>query len=99
MPASRLITRNVVAARGRSSIRLEPELWDALLKSCRRERQDINYLVRLIETEGYSGSRTSSVRVYVMQYFRAAASESGHEAANHGALDRMLADRHRLHAA
>ena len=99
MPGSRLITRNVVAARGRTSMRLEPELWDALLEICRRERQDINYLVRQIETEGHSGSRTSSVRVYVMQYFRAAACESGHEAANHGALDRMLADRHRLHAA
>ena len=52
MPGSRLINRNVVAARGRTSMRLEPELWDALLEICRRERQDINYLVRQIETEG-----------------------------------------------
>ena len=30
MARSRLINRNVVAERGRTSMRLEPELWDAL---------------------------------------------------------------------
>src|SRR6185312_10030738 len=30
--ATRLVNRSVVAARGRTSIRLEPELWDALLE-------------------------------------------------------------------
>jgi predicted DNA-binding ribbon-helix-helix protein len=99
VPGSRLINRNVVAGRGRTSMRLEPELWDALLEICQRERQDINRLVRQIEAEGHSGGRTSSVRVYVMQYFRVAASEAGHEAANHGALDRPQQDRYRRHAA
>lgn len=99
MPGSRLINRNVVAGRGRTSMRLEPELWDALLEICQRERQDINRLVRQIEAEGHSGGRTSSVRVYVINYFRSAASEPGHEAANHGALDRMSSDRFRRHAA
>jgi len=40
VPSSRLINRNVVAERGRTSMRLEPELWDALAEICRRERQD-----------------------------------------------------------
>ena len=53
-------------------------------RSARRERQDINRLVRQIEATGHSGGRTSAVRVFVLQYFRAAASEAGHEAANHG---------------
>jgi predicted DNA-binding ribbon-helix-helix protein len=99
VPGSRLINRNVVAGRGRTSMRLEPELWDALLEICQRERQDINHLVRQIEAEGHSGGRTSSVRVYVMQYFRTAASEPGHEAVNHGALDQMPSERYRRHAA
>ena len=75
VPGSRLINRNVVAGRGRTSMRLEPELWDALLEICHRERQDLNRLVRQIEAEGNGGGRTSSVRVFVLQYFRAAAIE------------------------
>jgi predicted DNA-binding ribbon-helix-helix protein len=69
-------------------MRLEPELWDALLEICHRERQDMNRLVRQIEAEGHGGGRTSSVRVFVLQYFRAAANEPGHEAVHHGNLDR-----------
>ena len=88
MPSSRLINRNVVAERGRTSMRLEPELWDALAEICRRERQDINHMVRQIEANGHSGGRTSAVRVFVVAYFRSAANEAGHEAAAHGSLDR-----------
>ena len=99
MPSSRLINRNVVAERGRTSMRLEPELWDALAEICRRERQDINRLVRQIEATGHSGGRTSAVRVFVLQYFRDAASEAGHEAANHGALERMSFGHYTQHAA
>jgi predicted DNA-binding ribbon-helix-helix protein len=85
---SRLINRNVVAERGRTSMRLEPELWDALLEICERERQDMSTLVRRVEQAGHSGGRTSAVRVYVLGYFRAAASEAGHVTAGHGPLPR-----------
>ncbi len=88
MAGSRLINRNVVAGRGRTSMRLEPELWDALLEICQREGHDMSRLVREIEAAGHSGGRTSAVRVFVLQYFRAAANEAGHEAAQHGRLDR-----------
>ena len=94
MSGSRLINRNVIAGRGRTSMRLEPELWDALAEICVRERQDMNHLVRQIEATGHSGGRTSAVRVFVLQYFRAAACESGHEAANHGPLDRSMSFGH-----
>ena len=47
--ASRLVNRNVVAERGRTSMRLEPELWDALAEICLREGHDLNRLVRQIE--------------------------------------------------
>ena len=67
-------------------MRLEPELWDALTEICVRERQDISRLVRQIEATGHAGGRTSAVRVFVLQYFRAAASEAGHQAAGHGSL-------------
>ena len=69
-------------------MRLEPELWAALAEICIRERQDISRLVRQIEASGHSGGRTSAVRVFVLQYFRAAATEVGHAAADHGPLER-----------
>ena len=99
MPGSRLINRNVTAGRGRTSMRLEPELWDALAEICVRERRDMNRLVRWIEAAGHSGGRTSAVRVFVLQYFRAAANEAGHEAANHGPLDRVPFNHLTRHAA
>lgn len=86
MTLSRLINRNVVAERGRTSMRLEPELWEALLEICGREGQDMSSLVRKVEQNGHAGGRTSAVRVFVMSYFRDAATEAGHIAAGHGAL-------------
>ena len=84
MTLSRLINRNVVAQRGRTSMRLEPELWDALLEISDREGRDMSSLVRKVEANDHPGGRTSAVRVFVLAYFRAAATEAGHAAANHG---------------
>ena len=83
MGESRLVNRNVTAARGRTSMRLEPEIWDALGEICRRERVPLGELIRRVESGGESG-RTSSVRVHVLQYFRAAATAEGHRVAGHG---------------
>ena len=52
MPGSRLVNRNVVGENGRTSMRLEPELWDALREICRREHMDIGALIRRIEAQG-----------------------------------------------
>ncbi|HET6184167.1 MAG TPA: ribbon-helix-helix domain-containing protein [Acetobacteraceae bacterium] len=84
MPGTRLINRNVVAAGGRTSMRLEPELWDALGEICRREGRDIHELIRSVDGTRHEGGRTSAVRVYIVEYFRAAATEAGHLAAQHG---------------
>jgi predicted DNA-binding ribbon-helix-helix protein len=85
MPRSTLVNRNIVAERGRTSMRLEPELWDALSEVCRRERVSPSELCRRIERAGIPGGRTSAMRVYILRYFRAAATEAGHDAAGHGA--------------
>ena len=84
MPRSTLVNRNIVAERGRTSMRLEPELWDALSEICRRERTSPSELCRRIERAGIPGGRTSAIRVYILRYFRAATTEAGHEAAGHG---------------
>lgn len=84
MRASRLINRNVNAQRGRTSMRLEPELWDALEEICARESLTMAEVIRQIESLGHPGGRTSAVRVHLLGYYRRAASESGHRAAGHG---------------
>ena len=70
MPGSRLVNRNVNASRGRTSMRLEPELWDALSEICQREHIRIGELIRRIEARGHAGGRTSAVRVFIVDYYR-----------------------------
>jgi predicted DNA-binding ribbon-helix-helix protein len=86
MSLSRLVNRNVVAERGRTSMRLEPELWDALGEICEREGQDMSTLVRKVEASGHAGGRTSAIRVYILNYYRSAATEVGHAGAGHGPI-------------
>ena len=72
MAGSRLVNRNVISGAGRTSMRLEPELWDALREIANRERSDLGTIIRQIESQSPSGGRTSAVRVFIVQYFRAA---------------------------
>src|SRR5208282_1167669 len=73
--SSRLVNRNVTALRGRTSMRLEPELWEALEEICRREKLTLGEVVKRVEQRGHPGGRTSAVRVHVLGYFRDAVSE------------------------
>jgi predicted DNA-binding ribbon-helix-helix protein len=89
---SRLVNRNVIAEHGRTSIRLEPELWTALAEICRRENISAGELIRQVErTKSHAGGRTSAVRVHILQYFRTAATELGHHTAGHGPHRAVLA--------
>jgi predicted DNA-binding ribbon-helix-helix protein len=81
---SRLVNRNITAVSGRTSMRLEPEVWDALREICLREGIELRELIQQIEGTAPAGGRTSAVRVYVLQYFRAAATDEGHRHAGHG---------------
>ena len=100
MGVSRLVNRNICAERGRTSMRLEPELWEALREIAAREGEEISALVRRVEANAPIGGRTSAVRVFVVGYFREAATEAGHIAAGHGARMRLIArGEHSGHAA
>lgn len=91
MGESRLINRNVVGIGGRTSMRLEPELWQALDEIARREGVSIADTIRVVElalaAAGHTGGRTSAVRVHIVGYFRDAATAEGHLQAGHGALE------------
>jgi predicted DNA-binding ribbon-helix-helix protein len=86
---SRLVNRNIMAGRGRTSMRLEPELWASLEEICAREGVTMATLIRRIEDGRDSagrgeGGRTSAVRIFALQYFRSAATEQGHALSGHG---------------
>jgi predicted DNA-binding ribbon-helix-helix protein len=70
---SRLVTRNVGNGAARTSMRLEPELWDALREICERERISLHQLVARATRVHPNGGRTSAVRVFAVCYFRDAA--------------------------
>jgi predicted DNA-binding ribbon-helix-helix protein len=84
MSVSRLVSRNIQAAGGRTSMRLEPEFWDALHEICRREARCFGEIVREVEAGRTEGGRTSAMRVSILQYFRDHVTDTGHPMAGHG---------------
>ncbi|GAB4373480.1 MAG: hypothetical protein Kow00114_35480 [Kiloniellaceae bacterium] len=75
---STLISRNITLADRRTSIRLEPEMWDALTEICAREGRSLHDICTQIGRERTQSGLTAGVRVFILNYFRRAASESGH---------------------
>jgi predicted DNA-binding ribbon-helix-helix protein len=55
-----------------------------LLEICHRENTDLYGLIRHIDAMRNEGGRTSAVRVFLLKYFRTAATNGGHIAAGHG---------------
>ncbi len=84
--ASTLVNRNVTIGRRRTSLRLEPAMWDALEEICRREDMSQHELCAMIDERRRASSLTAAIRVFIINYFRAAATEAGHASIGHGAL-------------
>ena len=83
--ASTLISRNITVAGHRTSVRLEPEMWQGLTEICRRERATLHEVCTAIaQYKTKSTSLTAAIRVFIMAYFRTAATEEGHAKAGHG---------------
>ena len=82
---STLVSGNVTIAGHRTSLRLEPEMWDALKGICNRERLSIHEVCTRIDERRQDGtSLTSAVRTFMLRYFELATTEEGHERAGHG---------------
>ena len=85
-----LISRNVRIHGRRTSIRLEPTMWTAFYDIARREGVHIDELVtHLSENKTSKSSLTAMVRVFILAYYKEAATESGHLSAKHGDLLRL----------
>jgi predicted DNA-binding ribbon-helix-helix protein len=82
--SSTLVSRNVTVAGHRTSMRLEPAMWDALGEISRRERQSIHDLCTVVDARRTASSLTAALRIFLVDYFRQAATEDGHLKAGHG---------------
>ena len=70
---SSLVIRNVVVGGHRTSVRLEPVMWDALHDIARRRRVTIHDLVTAIDRERTASSLTAAIRVYIVDFYRSGA--------------------------
>ncbi len=71
------IIRNVTVDGRRTSLRLEPAIWDALDDICDKEGLTIHELTTLIDYRRKDISRTSVVRTFVVTYLHDLATERG----------------------
>lgn len=85
LPRSTLVSRNVTISGHRTSVRLEPEMWSGLTEICRREGASLHELGTAVAVrKADNTSLTAAIRVFVMVYYRTAATEDGHVKVNHG---------------
>lgn len=78
------ICRNVNVGPRRTSIRLEEELWSAVNELCTREGMTVHELCTLLDKVRGESSLTAALRVFLVVYYRLAATDSGHANAGHG---------------
>lgn len=82
---STLISHNIMIEGRRTSVRLEKEMWMALKEISRRERCTVHALCDVVSARKQPDtSLTAAVRVFIMAYFQAAATDDGHVKAGHG---------------
>jgi predicted DNA-binding ribbon-helix-helix protein len=74
---SSLVIRNVVVNGHRTSVRLEPVMWDALNEIARQQKMHVNALVTSIDAERDASSLTAASRVYIVAFYRALALRAG----------------------
>lgn len=89
---STLISRNITVMGRRTSVRLEPEMWNVLREISKRENCKIHDICSLIHLrKNPDTSLTAAIRVFMMLYYRAASTEEGHHRADHGDFANMIA--------
>ena len=70
---SSLAIHNVVVAGRRTSVRLESVMWEALQDIARRRDVTVHDLVTDIDRRRTESSLTAAIRVYIVNFYRAAA--------------------------
>src|SRR5271169_6544584 len=70
---SSLVIHNIVVAGHRTSVRLEPVMWDALRDIAQRLGATLHDLVTDIDRERTASSLTAAIRVFIVDFYRTAA--------------------------
>ena len=70
---SSLAIRNVVVAGHRTSVRLEPLMWQALREIAGWRGISLNALITAIAEARDASSLTAAIRVYIVDFYRSAA--------------------------
>lgn len=82
---STLVIRNVIVLGKRTSLRMEPEMWDALSDVAQREGHSLHDIcTRIVERKPPASSLTAAIRVFLVNYYRMSSTEDGHHRAGHG---------------
>ena len=68
--SSNLESRNVTVGGRRTSMRLEPQMWDALESIARREGMTLNNLCTQVDQRRREIGPTSATRVFIVSYYR-----------------------------
>jgi len=80
-----LVIRNVKIHGLRTSVRLEPQMWNPMIQICRCEfctPDDVCSYVA--ERKSPRASLSSSLRVFMLDYFCESSAEDGHSSSGHG---------------
>lgn len=64
-----LVSRNVTIGALRTSMRLEPEFWDALGDIARRKNMTLDALCTQVDARRGTHSRTAAMRLFATGYF------------------------------
>lgn len=92
MSKTALISRNITINHKRTSVRLEGQMWVALKEIAEREKCTIHDICSVIALQKSSSiTLTAAIRIFIMLYYKAAATEEGHKRAGHGGFQRMMA--------
>lgn len=87
-----LISRNITVNGKRTSIRLEAQMWVTLKEIAEREKCSVHDICTVIQNRKSDNiTLTAAIRVFLMLYFKSAATEEGHKRAGHGGFHKMLA--------
>ena len=71
----------------RTSMRLEASMWEALDEIGEREGKTLHELCSTIDEYRDESSLTAAIRVFILSYFRSAATDIGHIRSGHGMRD------------
>lgn len=68
MKATRLVNGNVFPNGRRTSVKLEPEFWDALYAAASENDINVRELVTIIANQNTDATLASAIRVWCLQY-------------------------------